>query len=217
MIVYSFDSGTHNLGFCCIEVNYDLVHTLKSMMGDIRGCLERGEINRETLALCEKARSVADSIFKVHKCDTFDVAPSDKTNIVEMAAKLRIVLDGLAADLPKCDIVLLERQMHFCDKVKTIMCFLCMYYVGVDTRIIGASLKNTVQIDQSDRGAHGYWVERYSNKVANKKHTTHNYLYYAERAKLPVLCRKKKDDAADAFMMAVAFVQKCQMSKYCAA
>lgn len=74
--------------------------------------------------------------------------------------------------------------------------------------IVQPSLKNSHQIDPSDKGAYSTYIEKYTNYTANKKHTTHNFVYYMNsmgKAEEIADINNKLNDIADAFMMAYAW------------
>jgi hypothetical protein len=77
--------------------------------------------------------------------------------------------------------------------------------------IIQPSLKNAYQIDPSNAGNYSTYIEKYTNYVANKKHTTANFIYYMNtigKSHEIKNINNKLNDIADAFMMAYAWSKK---------
>jgi hypothetical protein len=157
----------------------------------------------------------------------------------QIVAKLKYIMWYLGKTLPEPDVVLIEYQMNANDKARGISRFIEEYYtplkelesdvsIGIDayplntdtdlpdTRnvevcIINPTLKNAYQVDKSDAGNYSTFIQKYSNYVANKKHTTHNFKHYmsmiGKESELVGLANKL-DDVSDAFMMAYAWCKK---------
>jgi hypothetical protein len=75
--------------------------------------------------------------------------------------------------------------------------------------VLPATLKNSYDIDiKSKLGSYSYYIEKYTNYIANKKHSTYNFKYFMECRGLSKQLENipnKLDDIADAFMMAYAW------------
>jgi hypothetical protein len=76
--------------------------------------------------------------------------------------------------------------------------------LGQPTRVVimCSVLKNTIEFDR--HMTYGDFVEKYTNKRANKNHATHQFKYWCRTWHLPITSRGKTDDSADAFLMIMA-------------
>ena len=73
---------------------------------------------------------------------------------------------------------------------------------------VNPSLKNSCQIDPSFNGSYQFFICKYSNYTANKKHTTHNFKYLCNLYKLDISGLRKLDDIADAVIQCWAYCKK---------
>lgn len=172
--------------------------------------------------------------------NVFDLIPSkkmEKCNFHDVLINLKYVLHCLDNQLGRPDVTLIEYQMNANDKSRGISRYIEGHYTELQTPtekiafafsaypvlpmhvekkdskvyIINPNLKNAYQIDPTEKGAYSYYIQKYSNKTSNKKHTTHNFIYYLNQVgKSDILngVTIKLDDAADAFMMAYSWLKK---------
>ena len=155
----------------------------------------------------------------------------------DIAKKLKYLLHSIDAQLPTPNYILIENQMSPNDKARGILRYLEDHYLPLEKPedeiqfaikdyplnfidvpdaknavrknivCINPNLKNCYSIDKSDNGKYSYYIRKYSNYTANKKHTTHNFKYYMEKTgnSKKIKTKTKLDDAADAFMMAYSW------------
>jgi hypothetical protein len=181
-----------------------------------------------------------DNRIKLNYINVFDLIPSkkmEKCNFHDVLINLKYVLHCIDNQIGRPDVILIEYQMNANDKSRGISRYIEGYYtelqeptekiafafnaypiqkVNLEKKnnkvfIINPNLKNMYQIDPTEKGSYSYYIQKYSNKSANKKHTTHNFIYYLNqigKANIIKDVKIKLDDAADAFMMAYSWLIK---------
>ena len=130
--------------------------------------------------------------------------------LLERTRGLKILLHLLDSKFSIPDIVLVEYQMKQNDCSKNISSQVLYHYDYPYTHleVVGPSLKNTISF--SEELKYGNFIMKYSNYTANKKHALANYNYFIKvfPSNKHDINSKKKDDIADAFIMAYAYAKK---------
>ena len=133
--------------------------------------------------------------------------------LLERTRGLKILLHLLDSKFSIPDIVLVEYQMKQNDCSKNISSQVLYHYDYPYTHleVVGPSLKNTISF--SEELKYGNFIMKYSNYTANKKHALANYNYFIKvfPSNKHDINSKKKDDIADAFIMAYAYAKKQAM------
>lgn len=190
--------------------------------------------------IMSKINTTLDNRIELIYVNVFDLIPSkkmEKCNFHDVLINLKYVLHCIDHQLGKPDNILIEYQMNANDKSRGISRYIEGHYTELqaptekiafafsaypiktfivekkenNVHIISPNLKNCYQIDPTEKGSYSYYIERYTNKAANKKHTTHNFIYYLNQINKQNIIENvniKLDDAADAFMMAYAWLKK---------
>ena len=130
--------------------------------------------------------------------------------LLERTRGLKILLHLLDSKFSIPDIVLVEYQMKQNDCSKNISSQVLYHYDYPYTHleVVGPSLKNTISF--SEELKYGNFIMKYSNYTANKKHALANYNYFIKvfPSNKHDINSKKKDDIADAFIMAYSYAKK---------
>jgi hypothetical protein len=190
--------------------------------------------------LMKRINTVLDNRIELIYINVFDLIPSKKLencNFHDVLINLKYVLHCLNHQLEQPDIILIEYQMNANDKSRGISRYIEGFYTELqaptempkfafssypmiqhqiekkenNVHIINPNLKNAYQIDPSEKGAYSYYIQRYTNKSANKKHTVHNFIYYLNQVGKQDIIKNvdiKLDDAADAFIMSYSWLKK---------
>jgi hypothetical protein len=150
---------------------------------------------------------------KIEKLDKKIEPSSKKKNplgtLLERTRGLKLLLNLLDSKFSIPDIVLVEYQMKQNDCSKNISSQVLYHYDNSHTHleVVGPSLKNTLAF--SEELKYGNFIMKYSNYTANKKHSVGNYNYFIKVFPSNQMSNsKKKDDIADAFIMAYAYARK---------
>ena len=165
--------------------------------------------------------SLNDSKSNLNESNTLkeqDKKKSKKTNqkknplgtLIERTHGLKHLLHMIDSQFSTPDIVLVEYQMKQNDYSKNISSQVLYHYDNNHTylEVVGPSLKNTISF--SEELNYGNFIMKYSNYIANKKHAVANYNYFIKvfPSNKHEVNSKKKDDIADAFIMAFAYCNK---------
>jgi hypothetical protein len=172
-----------------------------------------------------------------------DTAKKD-VNALEKTQRLKCMLAHLDNILPKPDVVLIEYQMvqndtsrsisnqimyHYCDHVDFKMGHksgdigyalkgyplkpVTLEKTNTIVNLVGPSLKN--EYGFCEEGQYHNFISKYTNYIANKKHTTFNFRWFLDKNNLSSEFKKMKDtelyDMADAFMMIYGWLKKNKM------
>lgn len=199
-----------------IENIYSLVKTLHAIINNMFKLIYFNRFN----LICEK---------KV-KEEPYDV----------ILSRLKFVMKSIDITLLQPNIVLIENQWKINDLSRGISRFIqdhysCIDFDNVDYRyliptmpleeineekmstivhIVPPTFKNAFKTDPTEAGDYSSFISKYSNYLANKKHTTHNFLYYLKKSgqesHVNDIAEAELDDIADAFMMAYSW---CRVEK----
>jgi hypothetical protein len=145
----------------------------------------------------------------IYKLVHYEVANIDGANMNERTVNLHAMLTRLDATY-KPDLVLIEQQMKHNDISRAISNQILYHYIAKKTeaRLVGTGLKNSVSF--STQCTYGKFIQKYSNYVANKKHTEHNFKHYISvmhKDKVEEISKiKKLNDISDAMMMCIGYI-----------
>jgi hypothetical protein len=145
MIIYSFDSGTRKLGFCCVETNNNWKPEISTLMGELTEFYNNKKMSKEENIveihkILTKTTTLLDSLFKIVYMNVFDLMPNEEItskNHNKIVQSLKYLLTCLSYQLPKPDIVLIEHQMKKNSKTNRITDYVEMFYtpIGSDAYI----------------------------------------------------------------------------------
>jgi hypothetical protein len=196
--------------------------TSKSQMLHIDSCISNELLNNPASNLDTDLNTKLNKL-----CNTNSKPSKDKISFESVMKNLKYALYCISNQLPKPDIVLIEHQMKFNDKARSISKYIEEFYTTIEECKISYQLKDFPLKDYivplqhkchvfivnpgiknkyhfTEEGKYKHFISKYSNYVANKKHTTYNFKYYLESIGEQSLIAniKKLDDISDAFMMA---------------
>jgi hypothetical protein len=173
---------------------------------------------------------------RVAFCENKSVKKYDQ--FLERTAILKGILDDVKQSIGTLDYVVIEHQMKQNDITRMLSSQIAMYYIkpsnnfqyaysSSDTPsvndastnisvtkfpevvIVNPRLKNMISFDETHNLA--YFLSKYTDYVAGKKHAVNNFILYVEKCQSELSSRidKKKRlcDVADAFMNAYAWVK----------
>ena len=170
---------------------------------------------------------------------------NNELTLIDKTKILKGLLCHFDKILPPPDIVLIEYQMKQNDISRAISHQIAYHYIqykntsiykdvsfsinedninrgkdnsnrGEDSivELVGTSLKNAYTL--APNGEYGNFIAKYSNYVANKKHTDFNFKYFlkmfnVEQYKKLLNMTNKTNDIADAFLMCFGWLKKNKM------
>jgi len=136
--------------------------------------------------------------------------PRDRKSLIKQADGTKILTDNsitYAVEDYSLMPVLLGGPKKTTGVRRTSMAYKCPPEI---VELVGPTLKNTISLMPD--GDYGNFIVKYSNYVANKKHTSANFQYYADLYNIDLSnINNKLDDIADGFMMVVAWLKKKNM------
>ena len=188
MRILSFDCATKTLGICLFSYNINWEK-------DLNNAIEEKSWDK----ICD----VINNSIEVEYCECLNIAEIKDLDVV----KARNLKNALK-QVPVYDdmIVLIEFQMGSNFKSRLILHYLTYHYAEYELFIIPAIKKNTLEF--TDKKLQDFTATYASPYTANKKHSTHNFLYVVSLFELKGISLKGKlDDKADAFMQGLAFVR----------
>lgn len=148
------------------------------------------------------------NLFKITHVDVWDLSDGqkDRKDIITPAINLKNKISELEC-YDKPDYMFYEYQMSANDKSRTMMHYMIYDYADRCELIkVVPAKKNKVYIDNSLK--YQNFVSKYSTTyVANKKHTSSNFVRWCEIFNIDISHIKKKniDDAADAVMQVIGY------------
>jgi hypothetical protein len=208
MLIAGFDCGIKNLGVCFVFIDEKKIlefSKTKKEIEELRKDLTRN-VSR-ILFLLEKISKILPEIFVIRRLNTAELADS-RAKEETVACALLEHLNKLDDELPRPDMVYVERQMSINTKTNSLGAQILYHYFarGSSARLVGAGLKNAIYF--SPDGMYGEFISKHSNYEANKKHAVFNMkTFLGETNQIQTMKIKKgrkADDSADAFMMVMA-------------
>lgn len=231
MKILSIDSANKNIGICYLEFDENWLSKYKSYVSFYK---KQQHTAKSLINALNKLNDILDSVFKIKYVNWYDLIPGRKlkeTTLLERTRSLKGLLNSWQFSP---DVILVEYQMGQNDKSRTVASQILYYYSdahviyasGLDGKIqqieptsqvklylVGPSLKNTISFGADI--TYSKFLEKFSRKTSNKKHTMANFIKFTKVFNQEDLYKNLKipkyDDIADSFMMASAW---CLCEKY---
>ena len=154
---------------------------------------------------------------KLNMIKVIDVTKQDKVDTIQRTHLLKQCLVNIDKEIGdvKPDIVLVEYQMSANDKSRCVSNQIVYHYScleGTNVHLVGPTLKNKVCLSDDDSLKHSTFMSKYSSKyTANKNHSKANFLHWIDsnnnRNYIKEIKKKNLDDAADAFMQILGWLE----------
>jgi len=186
--IVSYDAAVKNLGVFVVEFMDDYQFQIKKLIDELTQLYEKINLlnKHDFLELAkitvENIDCFINSIIKIKYFNVVNLIKekkAKKASMIERTKSLKAFLKKMDLIVPDPDIVLIEYQMKQNDISRTISNQILMYYIDCEqVELVGPSLKNTISF--APEYEYSNFIMKYSNYVANKKHTTANFKYYAQ-------------------------------------
>jgi hypothetical protein len=233
MLIFGFDSGTVNLGVCCVEYNENWQNDIIDLLEESMETIEEGRNNNVELyiskqkALYVKLSSFINNIIKIKWMNNINLNIGSK-DIILMSSRLKYFLESLDT-IGKPNLVLIEFQMvqnnttncmssqiayHYSYADNNIKYRLPNYSLPnnkidnkvIDVQFIIPKIKNIYHL--APDGAYYNFIAKYkTNKSANKNHTQYNFEYFVTNYSISYDKKIKLNDISDAFMMIFGYLR----------
>lgn len=197
MLILSLDPATKTLGIIFVRYNENWEEDLEKCetMEEIRKTLDNFEILYLNSAFITEPKNPFGDRMKALKLfiNNFNKTVL-KPAIKKYNESLKVLVEQQRPDNPI--------------SVPVMHCLLYEYSI-YDSCLVGAAIKNTVELDPNN--TYGDFVKKYSAVyTANKRHSINNLEYYLKTFNKEHLLKgfKKKDDIADAFMQMVGWLNR---------
>jgi hypothetical protein len=234
-----------NLGICIVEFNQlyekNILVLNNKLIDFINKDNSRDEFIKGTMEILKEIDTLVTNILKIKWLNTVNLIPNlsvADVPVVERINRLKTLLSQLDT-IAKPDLILIEYQMGPNDDMRTISSCIAYHYASSNSEIeykvptykinnilqnthcitptiklVSPGLKNTYSL--APNGAYSNFIVKYSNYVANKKHTTHNFMYFIKHfihdsEKILSSTKGKLNDIADSFLMIYSYLKKNKM------
>ena len=199
VLILSFDPAEKTLGIVLVRYNEHYKQHLKE-------CTTISEIN-----------NILKDIYDFQYVNSICLRKNKTSTMKERLYNLHKFITEFNEDIVKPiiqkfneELIVLVEQQNPSNAITVPISYCLLYeYSNYSSQFIGATLKNTIELDPYKK--YGDFVEKYSNLyTANKKHSENNFIYYLTvHNKLDLLSKiSKKDDVSDAFMQLFVWVRR---------
>lgn len=204
----------YNYTDCEYDCNSSIINNIKRLKLN----LKRYELINYYIKYLIELNKLLNSIIDIKYLDVINLLDDKKTkdvNIITRSLCLKkklLELDRLLNYDNETNIII-EYQMNCNDKSRTIYNQLIYHYSCIDNfnvQVIAPAFKNKIYFDESLK--HNKFLQKYKNNyIANKKHTSSNFIYLLSNFNrlhlIDHIKKKNIDDLSDSFIQALYIIK----------
>ena len=221
---YDLNSSVSLIKLCnnyydMLNIEYDVNSSILNNIKRLKLKLKTKELISKYIKFLIELNKLLDSVIDIRYLDVINLLNDRKTknvNIIDRSVCLKTKLLYIDSLLSKSNqtTVVIEYQMNCNDKSRTIYNQLIYHYSCINkfiVKVIAPAFKNKIYF--SEELKHNKFLQIYrSNYIANKKHTSANFIYFMnvfDKSELISHIKKKNiDDISDSFIQALYIVKQ---------
>lgn len=221
---YDLNSSVSLIKLCnnyydMLNIEYDVNSSILNNIKRLKLKLKTKELISKYIKFLIELNKLLDSVIDIRYLDVINLLDDRKTknvNIIDRSVCLKtklLYVDSLL-NISNQTTVVIEYQMNCNDKSRTIYNQLIYHYSCINkfiVKVIAPAFKNKIYF--SEELKHNKFLQIYrSNYIANKKHTSANFIYFMnvfDKSELISHIKKKNiDDLSDSFIQALYIVKQ---------
>lgn len=221
---YDLNSSVSLIKLCnnyydMLNIEYDVNSSILNNIKRLKLKLKTKELISKYIKFLIELNKLLDSVIDIRYLDVINLLNDRKTknvNIIDRSVCLKtklLYIDSLL-NISNQTTVVIEYQMNCNDKSRTIYNQLIYHYSCINkfiVKVIAPAFKNKIYF--SEELKHNKFLQIYrSNYIANKKHTSANFIYFMnvfDKSELISHIKKKNiDDISDSFIQALYIVKQ---------
>lgn len=221
---YDLNSSVSLIKLCnnyydMLNIEYDVNSSILNNIKRLKLKLKTKELISKYIKFLIELNKLLDSVIDIRYLDVINLLNDRKTknvNIIDRSVCLKtklLYVDSLL-NISNQTTVVIEYQMNCNDKSRTIYNQLIYHYSCINkfiVKVIAPAFKNKIYF--SEELKHNKFLQIYrSNYIANKKHTSANFIYFMnvfDKSELISHIKKKNiDDISDSFIQALYIVKQ---------
>ena len=221
---YDLNSSVSLIKLCnnyydMLNIEYDVNSSILNNIKRLKLKLKTKELISKYIKFLIELNKLLDSVIDIRYLDVINLLNDRKTknvNIIDRSVCLKtklLYIDSLL-NISNQTTVVIEYQMNCNDKSRTIYNQLIYHYSCINkfiVKVIAPAFKNKIYF--SEELKHNKFIQIYrSNYIANKKHTSANFIYFMnvfDKSELISHIKKKNiDDISDSFIQALYIVKQ---------
>lgn len=209
----SFDCATKTFAFILLKINFKYLFIDHMLLKEFLLFIIQSKTYEQHIDNINKLDNITKNAITCLKYDCVDLFPDKENKNIKTIERIKIMINYVKKNIFPCIIniehdslnIVIEFQMSFNTQSKIISIALITLFNDYKIYLVYPSLKNKIFFHNSLQ--HNLFLEKYTNYVANKKHTIENFKYFIKTHDITIFISDRKiGHIADAFMQVFGLI-----------